>query len=93
MRDRPPVRRPQVRAGANAVLPRPVGEVLLQVADPDRLPFDPLHADHLALVFLRADAAGDGGEEVGLHDLLIGGLRSPFFRWSIIPRMLISTGQ
>ena len=44
-------------------------EELLEEADPDRLALDPLHADHLALVFLRADAAGDRGEEVGRDDL------------------------
>ena len=64
--DAPPVLRLHLGARANVSLSRPVGEIRLQESDADRLSRDPFHAGHLALVLLRADAPGDGGEQLSL---------------------------
>ena len=42
----------------------PVGDEALQVADADGLALLAQHAAGFALIFLRADAAGDGGQRV-----------------------------
>jgi len=47
----------------------PVGDEALEATDGHRVPLLGQHALDLALVFLRADAAADGGQDVGLLDL------------------------
>ena len=57
----------------------PVGDKALEAADADRLGFDAAHAAALALAFLRADAAADGGQGGALGDDLIGGFEVAVF--------------
>ena len=52
----------------------PVGHKPLQPADGHGLALDAPHALGLALALLGADAAGDGGQAVGIGDDLVGAL-------------------
>ena len=55
-----------------AMFPRPVGDVAFQIADAHGQPFGGAHANGFALRFLRANAAGDGGQRVVAQQTLRG---------------------
>ena len=61
----------RLRRGRDAMRHGMVRHEPLETADADRLALDAAHAFGLALRFLRADAATDGGQSVGgAHDLI-----------------------
>ena len=53
----------------------PVGDKTLKPSDADALALQAADTFGLALLFLRADAAADGGQRVGGGDDLVGGLK------------------
>ncbi len=61
--------------GGMYVFPVPVGHEALQAADAHRLTLDAADTLALALVFLGADAAADGGQGTGSGQYLIGSLK------------------